>query len=32
MAVAIQFYLAIHGKSLKNLGQTDNAKGVNEKS
>lgn len=31
MAESFQFYLAIHGESLKNFGQQDNAEGVNEK-
>lgn len=31
MAVGFQFYLATRREPLKNLGQGDNAKGVNEK-
>lgn len=31
IAVGFQFYLATHREPLKNLGQGDNAKGVNEK-
>ena len=31
MAVGFQFYLATHREPLENLGQGDNAKGVNEK-